>query len=88
MALSLTSPCAGNLAYPFSNKLGKCNVEILTRYVEKEEKIWIELIYIAHVLERICQVASIGEEVFKPLPHSSHHQLCKADHQSYTLPDA
>jgi DNA-directed RNA polymerase specialized sigma24 family protein len=34
-------------------------VEILARYVDKEEKIWIELIYIAHVLERICQVASI-----------------------------
>ena len=35
-------------------------MEILARYVDKEEKIWIELIYIAHVLERICQVASIG----------------------------
>jgi hypothetical protein len=35
-------------------------VEILARYVDKEEKIWIELIYITHVLERISQVASIA----------------------------
>jgi hypothetical protein len=41
-------------------KLGeKCNMDILARFVDKEEKILVKLIIVsAHVLERISQVAN------------------------------
>jgi hypothetical protein len=46
-------------------------VEIRARYVHEEEKIWIELIYSAHLLERISQVANTAPyRVLKTLSHT------------------
>jgi len=35
-------------------------VENPARYVDKEEKTWVELLIRAHLLERITQVANTG----------------------------
>jgi len=47
-------------------KLGeKCNMDILARFVDKEEKILVKLIIVsAHVLERISQVANTASLIF------------------------
>jgi hypothetical protein len=47
------------LGYPFYYKRVKNHVENLALYVDKEEKVWMELIISAHVLERMSQAACL-----------------------------
>lgn len=52
-------------------------MEILARSVDKEEKFWIELIYSAHLLERISQVANTGERWTHVVPAVPSLQLAQ-----------
>jgi hypothetical protein len=55
-------------------------VEKLARYVDKEEKIWVKLIFSAHVLERISQVASTGVSFFP----AQYHMRVRRNFEKYT----